>query len=209
MIDGSTLMAFTLLNMGFALIPGPDVLCILSNSITRGAKAGYLVCLGIATACLVHVACAALGLSAVLAAIPSAFMIIKGAGALYLAWIGWQMIRHPLRQMETSRTSRVGSLQSPFVQGALANLFNPKIAIFFLAILPQFIHPGNGHPGLQAAVLGLVSISSGTAVNLVTATLGARARHFLIAREGLLKRFQRVSGALLIALAARVAVERA
>jgi threonine/homoserine/homoserine lactone efflux protein len=206
MIAFSTLIAFTLLNMSFALIPGPDVICILSNSISRGARAGYLVCFGIASACLFHVTCASLGLTAVLAAIPSAFLVVKAIGAGYLIWLGWQMLRHPSGSAVSASS---GSLRSPFVQGALSNLFNPKIAIFFLAILPQFIQPSHGHPGLQAAILGLVSIVSGTAVNLVTATLGARARQFLVSRDRLFKRFQQASGALLIALAARVAVEKA
>lgn len=206
MISGATLLAFTLLNMSFALIPGPDVLCILSNTLAHGARAGYRVCLGIATACLFHVACATFGLTAILAAIPSAFLVIKTIGAVYLAWVGWQMIRHPFRAEGGAQTRH---LRSPFVQGALTNLFNPKIAIFFLAILPQFIRPENGQPGLQAAVLGLVSILSGTLVNLLTATLAAGARRFLVAREHLFRRLQQVSGALLIALAARVAAERA
>ena len=205
MIDRSTLVTFTLLNMSFALVPGPDVLCILSNAISRGARAGYLVCLGIASACLFHVTCASLGLTAVLAAIPSAFFAVKLLGAAYLAWIGWRMVRRPSGAAEPPPA---GDLRSPFAQGALTNLLNPKIAIFFLAILPQFIHPANGRPGLQVALLGCVSILSGTAVNLVTATLGARIRRFVLARETLFKRFQQASGMLLIALAAKVAAER-
>lgn len=205
MIAPGTLLAFVLLNMGFALIPGPDVLCILSNAIGRGAKAGYLVCLGIASACLFHVACAALGLTAILAAVPTAFRVVKLLGAAYLGWLGWRMMRSPGLPAPDARTGR---LQAPFVQGALSNLLNPKIAIFFLAVLPQFVEPRNGHPGLQALLLGLASIASGTLVNLVTATLGARVRHLLAARGRWFQRFQQASGAVLIGLAARVAVDR-
>ena len=205
MIAPGTLLAFVLLNMGFALIPGPDVLCILSNAVARGARAGYLVCLGIASACLFHVACASLGLTAVLAAVPTAFRVVKLLGAAYLGWLGWKMMRHPGLPAPDARPTR---LQAPFVQGALSNLLNPKIAIFFLAVLPQFVQPRNGHPGLQALLLGLASIVSGTLVNLVTATLGARARHLLLSRERWFKRFQQASGAVLIGLAARVAVDR-
>ncbi|MDD2923818.1 LysE family translocator [Rhodoferax sp.] len=206
MIDGSTLLAFTLLNMSFALVPGPDVLCILSNAITRGAGAGVKVCLGIATACLVHVAAASLGLSALLLAVPTAFLIVKAAGAIYLVWLGWQMMRHPVLLHAEAAPSR---WRSPFTQGVLSNLFNPKIAIFFLAILPQFVHPENGQPGVQALILGLVSIASGTAVNLVTATLGARARAFFVVRQKAFGRFQQAAGAALVGLGLRVALERA
>jgi threonine/homoserine/homoserine lactone efflux protein len=202
----STLFAFTLLNMGFALVPGPDVLCILSNAITRGAKAGYQVCLGIAVACLFHVGCATLGLTAILAAIPAAFLAVKLLGALYLVFIGWQLLRNPRTATNPEPDAR---LRSPFAQGAVSNLLNPKIAVFFLAILPQFIQPDQGRPGLQALELGLVSVLSGTAVNLGTATLGARLGLFLASRETWFKRFQQAAGAVLISLAARVAVEKA
>ncbi len=205
MIPSSTLIAFTLLNMGFALVPGPDVLCILSNAITRGARAGYQVCLGIAVACLFHVGCATLGLTAILAAIPSAFLAVKLLGALYLVSVGWQMLRSP----QAARAPEAGvRLRSPFAQGAVSNLLNPKIAVFFLAILPQFIQPGRGHTGLQALVLGLVSVVSGTVVNLGTATLGARLGRLLASRETWFKRFQQAAGTVLIGLAARVAVEK-
>lgn len=206
MIALSTLATFTLMNMGFALIPGPDVICILSNAVSRGARAGHQVCLGIASACLFHVACASLGLTAVLAAIPSAFLVIRLAGAGYLCLLGWQMLRHP---RGASALPSAAPLRSPFAQGAVTNLFNPKIAVFFLAVLPQFIQPSQGHPGLQALVLGLVSIVSGTAVNLGTASLGARAGRLLASRESWFRRFQQASGAMLIGLAARVAFDRA
>ena len=206
MIDPTTLLAFTLLNMGFALIPGPDVLCILGNSVSRGAGAGRRVCLGIACAALVHVAAAALGLTAFLAAVPTAFVVVKTVGAAYLAWLGWQMLRHPAA---VDATSRNGRWTSPFAQGALSNLLNPKVAMFFLAILPQFVDPARGHPGLQAALLGLVSIASGTAVNLCTATLGGRARRWIVGRPALFRRLQQGAGAALMGLGAKVALERA
>ena len=210
MIDPSTLLAFTLLNMSFALIPGPDVVCILTNSVARGARAGAIVCAGIACAALVHVAAASLGLTAFLAAVPTAFLIVKAAGAAYLVWIGWQMLRHP-PSLGTGPGNRVSESRwnSPFAQGAVSNVLNPKVALFFLAILPQFIDPALGHPGLQAAVLGLVSIVSGTAVNLCTATLSGRARHWLLAKPRLFQRLQQVAGAALVGLGVKVALERA
>jgi threonine/homoserine/homoserine lactone efflux protein len=205
MISQQTLFAFTLLNMSFALIPGPDVMCILGNAITRGARAGRLVCLGIASACLLHVAAASLGLSVILLAVPTAFAVVKGVGALYLLYLGWQMLRHPVAVDAQAPASR---WRSPFVQGALSNLLNPKIALFFLAILPQFVQPQNGHPAMQALVLGLVSIVSGTCINLLTAHFGARARGWFLARQRAFQRFQQASGAALIGLGLRVAMER-
>ncbi|MDH0866693.1 LysE family translocator [Mitsuaria sp. GD03876] len=206
MIEPTTLLAFTLLNMSFALIPGPDVVCILTNAVSRGTRAGALVCAGIACAALVHVAAASLGLTAFLAAVPTAFLLVKAVGALYLAWLGWQMLRRPAA-LDLAPTR--GRWSSPFAQGAVSNLLNPKIALFFLAVMPQFIDPAQGHPGLQAAILGLVSIVSGTAVNLCTAGLGGRARRWLTSRPALLQRFQQLAGAALIGLGLKVAMERA
>jgi threonine/homoserine/homoserine lactone efflux protein len=99
--------------------------------------------------------------------------------------------------------------RSPFAQGAVSNLLNPNIAIFFLAVLPQFVDPSRGHPGLQAALLGIVSIVSGTAVNLCTAALGGRARHWLATRPAPFRRLQQVAGAALVSLGVKVALERA
>lgn len=206
MIDATTLLTFTLLNMGFALIPGPDVLCILTNSVSRGTAAGVKVCLGIACAALVHVMAASLGLTAFLAAVPTAFLAVKAVGAVYLLWLGWQMLRHPVMVGSEPRPSR---WTSPFAQGAVSNLLNPKVALFFLAILPQFINPATGHAGLQAAVLGLVSIVSGTAVNLCTAALGGRARQWLLRQPRVFERFQQLAGAALVGLGVKVALERA
>ena len=206
MVEPATLLAFTFLNMSLALVPGPDVICILSNSLSRGGRAGVLVCAGIATACLFHVSCAALGLTAVLATVPAAFTVVKTLGAAYLVWLGWRMIRSPA---SPSRAVERRRLASPFAQGALANLLNPKIAIFFLAVVPQFIVTGEGAHETQMLLLGLVSVTSGTVVNLVTAALAGRSRRFLLERETLMRRFQQTCGAALIALGLRFAMERA
>lgn len=206
MIELSTLMTFTLLNIGFALIPGPDVICILSNSVSRGAAAGAKVCLGIACAALLHVAAASLGLTAFLAVVPTAFLAVKAIGAIYLIWLGWQMLRSPTGVAAEPGGSRWAS---PFAQGALSNLLNPKVALFFLAILPQFIDPALGHPGRQAGLLGMLSIVSGTAVNLCTAALGGRVRQWFLAKPRIFQRFQQLAGAALVGLGLKVALERA
>lgn len=207
MIDPTTLLAFTLLNMSFALIPGPDVICILTNAVTRGTRAGVAVCAGIACAALVHVAASSLGLTAFLAAVPTAFVAVKVAGATYLVWLGWQMLRRP-SAVDMASAGHAGRWRSPFAQGAISNLLNPKIAIFFLAILPQFVDPSRGQPGLQVALLGMTSIVSGTAVNLCTAALGGRARQWLIRQPRAFQRLQQVAGAALMGLGVKVALEK-
>lgn len=205
MIEPSTLLAFLLVNTSFALIPGPDVMCIMSNSIARGTMAGVKVCGGIASAALVHVTAATLGLTAFLSAIPTAFLIVKAVGAAYLVWLGWQMLRRP---MAMSAVMPVSYWSSPFAQGAISNLLNPKMAIFFLAILPQFIDPARGSAGFQAALLGMVSISGTATINLCTATLSGKARQLVLSRPKLFQRFQQAAGGVLIGLGLKVALER-
>ncbi|HEX7642455.1 MAG TPA: LysE family translocator [Burkholderiaceae bacterium] len=201
----ANLAAFTGLNMCFALIPGPDMICIVSNTLTGGSRAGLAVAFGLATGCLFHVACATLGLSAYLQAAPSAFLILKWLGAMYLMLLGWNLMRAPAMPVENRLSP---SLRTPFRQGVLSNLLNPKVAIFFIAILPQFVVPDLGNVGMQVLMLGAVSIVTGTAVNIATAVLAARARMIAQARNGLGARMQRGAGCMLFLVALRVALER-
>ena len=193
MIELHTLIAFTLLNMSFALIPGPDVICILTNAITRGLRAGVLVCVGIACAALVHVGAASLGLTAFLQAVPTAFVVIKTVGAIYLAWLGWQMLTSP---SELTPSSNARPWQSPFAQGAVSNLLNPKIALFFLAILPQFIDPQRDL-WVQFAWLAATFVIVEAVVEFLIASLAHRVRPWL-ERSG--KGFNRVCGTLFAAM---------
>ena len=204
----ANLAAFTALNMCFALIPGPDMICILSNTLAGGYRAGVAVSCGLATGCLFHVACATLGLSAYLLAAPSAFLALKWLGALYLMRLGWKMLRVPAAPIGEPR---LRSLRTPFRQGVFSNMLNPKVAIFFIAILPQFIEPGSRSVALQALLLGVLSIASGTAVNIAVAVLADRARTVFQSGGGLgarlQTRMQTVAGGMLLLVALRVAFE--
>ncbi len=194
----STLIAFTLFNMTMALVPGPDVLCIVSNAIARGRRAGIDVCLGIACACLLHALFASLGLTTLLLTTPNLYLGLKLAGAGYLAWIAWGMLRRPAA---LSNTSDMKARHAPFLQGACSSLFNPKIAMFFLAILPQFIDPARGSAAAQSVLLGVICVSSGTAVNLVTACTAARLSVRLQANPMAQRRIQQIAGAVLMVVA--------
>ncbi|MCZ2407003.1 MAG: LysE family translocator [Burkholderiales bacterium] len=178
----------------------------MTNSVARGTAAGIKVCGGIASAALVHVTAATLGLTAFLSAVPTAFFAVKAAGAVYLMWLGWQMLRRPA-SLDTEIPATYWS--SPFAQGEISNLLNPKMAIFFLAILPQFIDPSRGNAMMQAAFFGIFSVTSAAAINLCTATLGGKARQLVLNRPNIFCRFQQIAGIALIGLGLKVAVERA
>jgi threonine/homoserine/homoserine lactone efflux protein len=139
------------------LSPGPDNLMVLSLGVARGRKQGMVFGLGCALGCLSHTVLAALGISALLAASPAAFMALRIAGGLYLLWLGWQAWRHSgsaLAQRPDDTPQESSSRL--FAKGLLANAINPKVVLFFLAFLPQFVVSQQGHIAWQTAQLGLL-----------------------------------------------------
>lgn len=163
------------------LTPGPDMAFILAQSISRGTKAGLTAALGIGCGCLIHITVAALGLAALLAAWPLAFTVIRYVGAAYLIWIAFNILRHPVHFREAEPQMESGAT---FRQGMLTNLMNPKVVLFFIAILPQFVAPGHVPAGLQLFLLGLSFNLSGTIVGCLVAlgsgNLADRLRHTLV-----------------------------
>jgi threonine/homoserine/homoserine lactone efflux protein len=139
------------------LAPGPDNLMVLGLGMARGRRAGMAFGLGCAAGCLSHTALAALGISALIAASPLAFAALKVTGGLYLVWLGWQAIRNarPLGAPAAAPAAPEAPARL-FARGLLANAVNPKVILFFLAFLPQFVDAGRGDAGWQIAQLGLV-----------------------------------------------------
>ncbi|MBR4738155.1 MAG: LysE family translocator [Rhodocyclaceae bacterium] len=150
-----TLLAFISVNILLALAPGPDNLMVLGQSIARGARAGFLLALGCAAGCFTHTLWAALGISALVLASDAAFLLLKIAGALWLFWIGWQTLRSPALGSAPVR-AEAHSDWKDFCRGFVANAVNPKVALFFLAFLPQFTDAARGAIGVQIVVLGCV-----------------------------------------------------
>ncbi|SHJ17221.1 LysE family translocator [Propionispora hippei] len=143
------------------ITPGSDTLYILSRSIAQGRKAGIYSVLGITAGCAVHTLLAALGLSVILAQSALAFMLVKTTGALYLAYLG---ITTLLAKNSTlvSPTDQVKSTRETFLQGLLTNVLNPKVALFFISFLPQFIDPQNSYGIVPFILLGITFLTTGT-----------------------------------------------
>lgn len=148
-------LAFLAAAILLTLSPGPDNMMVLSIGIAKGRLRGIAFGLGCAFGCLSHTLLAVVGVSALLAASPLAFTALKVCGGLYLAWMGWQAIR-------STGGARVGraegvteSARTLFLKGMLANAINPKVALFFLSFLPQFVAAGRGDANLQIGLLGL------------------------------------------------------
>lgn len=209
MPDAQHLLLFIAAGWLLNLTPGPDVLYIVTNSLRAGARAGIVAGLGITTGCFVHVAAAAIGVGALLATSALAFGLLKWAGAAYLAWVGLKLLRARPQGAQDfaalARTAPPKTLGQVFVGGFWTNVLNPKVAIFFLAFVPQFITPGSGHEAVTFLLLGALFNVNSLPVNAGWAVAAAwMARHGAVQRG--MHWLDRAAGALFIAFGLRLAL---
>lgn len=188
------------------LTPGADTLFIATRSAALGLRFGLAAALGICTGCLVHVAAAAMGLSAILATSPVAFMVVKWVGAGYLVYMGVGLWRKHAATAEASPSSVTSaSWSAVFGQGFLTNVLNPKVALFFLAFVPQFIAPDATHKALAFMALGGIFTFNSLLWCVALAWLAARMRTLDVNRR-LLRWLERGVGGLFVALGFRLAL---
>ena len=179
MFGTTDLALFVVSGLLLNITPGPDTFYILGRTASQGWRGGTVAALGIGAGCFVHIFAAALGLSVLLAASATAFTILKWIGAGYLVYIGISLLRARPQALEQMPAPQAAALRTVFFQGFLTNVLNPKVAMFFLAFLPQFIEPGAPHKTLAFLFLGLVFNANGTLWNLFVAWSAARlAKHF-------------------------------
>ena len=191
------------------LTPGQDTFFILGRSLASGRAAGVAAALGITAGSIVHTLLAALGLSALLATSPYAFMVVKFAGAAYLVYIGVRALLSRASGLPTADESASGDGRwSAFRQGIVSNLLNPKVALFFLALMPQFIAAESTHKVAAFLVLGLSFVTLGVAWCLVLAVGAARLRGAFLRRPSMASILNKVAGAMFIALGLRLATVR-
>lgn len=191
------------------LTPGQDTFFILGRSIASGRAAGVAAALGITAGSVVHTLLAALGLSALLATSPYAFMAVKYAGAAYLVYIGVRALLSRAQGMPGDDPGAEGAGQWPaFRQGIVTNLLNPKVALFFLALMPQFISAQSSSKVLAFVALGVSFIVLGLVWCLTLALGAARLRAALLRRPSMATLLNRIAGTLFIALGLRLATAR-
>jgi threonine/homoserine/homoserine lactone efflux protein len=191
-----------------SITPGPDTLYIVGRSSTQGWGAGAVAALGIGAGTLVHTCAAALGLSAILAASATAFTVVKFIGAAYLLYVGISLIRSAgaSRSLPGTLVVRPASMRSIFVQGFLTNVLNPKVALFFLAFLPQFVAVDAGSKPLAFLVLGVIFNFNGTLWNLFVAWSTARLSSRLAPGVTFKRWFNRCVGSLFVFIGLRLAL---
>jgi RhtB (resistance to homoserine/threonine) family protein len=187
------------------LTPGPDTVYILGRSIAQGREAGIASALGISVGSIFHTCAAALGLSAILATSAVAFGAIKLLGGAYLIFLGLKMFFERSGQLSLPSNFRRRTTAAAFRQGVLTNVLNPKVALFFLAFLPQFIDPASGTKVLAFLFLGLTFVTTGTIWCLILAWFASAFSQRLRANETVAQWLNRTAGALFVFLGVRLA----
>jgi RhtB (resistance to homoserine/threonine) family protein len=190
------------------LTPGPDTVYILGRSIAQGREAGVASALGISVGSIFHTCAAALGLSAILATSELAFGTIKLLGGAYLVFLGMRMILDRRKQLSLPSGFRRRTTIAAFRQGILTNILNPKVALFFLAFLPQFIDPASNTKVPAFILLGLTFVATGTIWCLVLASFASVFSERLRKNEALSQWLNRTAGALFVFLGLRLATTR-
>jgi threonine/homoserine/homoserine lactone efflux protein len=209
MPDIAKLAVFCVATMGLLIVPGPAVLYIVTRSVAQGRSAGFVSVLGVHTGSLVHIAAAALGISALIAASATAFTIVKYVGVAYLLWLGARKLMRRGGDDEEVVELVVQSRRRLFWEGFVVNVLNPKTALFFLAFLPLFTNPAAGPVGPQILVLGalwlVLGMISDGAYALLSSALAGRLR-----RSGRVRRRLDIgSGLVYLGLAAWLTTEKA
>jgi threonine/homoserine/homoserine lactone efflux protein len=206
MIDASTALAYALVVLGLFLVPGPAVLLVLARGTSAGPKVGVATGFGIATGDLVHTAMATLGLSAILMTSALAFNALKFLGAAYLVYLGIRAIIAKSESLHIPAARTIG-MGAAYRQAVLTELLNPKTALFFLAFLPQFVHPGQGAVVAQFTELGLIFVAMSAAyTSLIALAAGSVGRW--LTRHRTIGRWQgKIVGAIYLGLGVRLAVQ--
>ena len=203
----SSLLAFALIALGMVLTPGPNMVYLISRSICQGRAAGLISLGGVALGFVVYMLCAALGITALVFAIPYAYDVIRLAGAAYLLLLAWQAVRPGGRSPFQLRELPQDSPCKLFAMGLVTNLLNPKIAVMYLSLLPQFIDPARGSVLTQSLVLGTTQIIISVAVNAAIAVSAGAIALFLIRRPTWAVVQRWIMGTVLASLAIRMAAE--
>ncbi|MBI2730641.1 MAG: LysE family translocator [Sphingobacteriales bacterium] len=206
MISLNDFLLFAFASLMLNITPGNDMLYVATRSTSQGIKAGIISSLGIMTGCLVHLLAAVVGLSAIIANSAIAFSIIKYLGAAYLLYLGIKSILSKQNLFRVDEKIEKKSLPKIFKQGVITNVLNPKVALFFLAFLPQFIHPEKGNTAVQILLLGSWFNFSGTVVNIIVAVLFGKLGNWLADKQWFVKWQNKITGTLLIVLGLKVAL---
>jgi threonine/homoserine/homoserine lactone efflux protein len=207
MIPSDVLLLFVAASAALAVAPGPDNIFVLTQSAIHGRKAGIFVTLGLCTGLLVHIAAVALGVAAIFKTSAIAFTVLKVVGAAYLLYLAWQAFRAGNTKIATANEKPIGG-KSLYARGILMNVTNPKVAIFFLAFLPQFADPSRGSIPAQIIALGAVFMATAFAIFSLISWAASQIGDWLKKSERAQIGINRLAGTVFVLLACRLALSK-
>ncbi|MFB7721282.1 LysE family translocator [Nocardia sp. NPDC056100] len=209
MIQMAAVLGVASIALGMVLTPGPNMMYLVSRTVSQGRRAGFISLTGVAAGFAVYLAAATAGITAVFAMVPALYLALKLAGAAYLLYLAWKTLRPGGLSAFAPEAMPADPTRRLFAMGFVTNLLNPKIAIMYMALIPQFVVPARGSVWLQSLSLGAVQIAIAITVNgLIVLSAGALAT-FLAARPLWLRAQRLVTGSVLGVMAALVATDRA
>lgn len=201
------IIGITVVALGMALTPGPNMIYLVSRSISQGRRAGLISLGGVGCGFLTYIVAVTAGIVAVFTLVPALYTAIKIAGAAYLGWLAWQALRPGGRSAFSPSELAADAPRRLFMMGYLTSLLNPKIAIMYVSLLPQFVDPSRGHVAAQSFVLGLCQLVVGVTINGTFVVTAGSISGFLRSRPVWLRVQRYVTGTLLGIFAVRLAVE--
>ncbi|SQI41881.1 Leucine efflux protein [Leminorella richardii] len=207
MPDLSQIIAFSLLSLGMALTPGPNMIYLISRSLSQGRAAGLISLIGVALGFLFYLFCAAAGITTLLLAVPYAYDVLRVGGVIYLLYLAWRAVKpggvSPFQLRELPKDSP----KKLFMMGFITNLLNPQIAIMYLSLLPQFITPAHGNVMTQSLILGAIQIAFSITINAAIAISAAYIAKYLTGRPAWIPIQRWIMGGVLAGLAVRMMFE--
>ena len=204
MISLSILISFLGASIILCIMPGPDNLFVLAQSLTQSWKAGIYISLGLCTGLLVHISAAVLGISAIIYQSTLIFTIVKFAGAGYLIYLAWQSFLAKSEPFSISKHSKM-AYWTLYKRGILMNVLNPKVSLFFLALLPQFVNPKAGHVSLQMFTLGIVFLVAAFILFCLFSIFASTLRKWLIGKPAVAKRLNKIQGVIFMLIGIKIA----
>lgn len=208
MISTNAVIAIAAVALGLVLTPGPNMIYLVSRSVTQGRRAGLVSLAGVAAGFAIYLAAATAGIATIFALVPALYLTIKFAGAGYLLWLAWKAVRPGGDSVFAPKALPEDRPRKLFTMGFVTNLLNPKIAILYVSLLPQFVDPHRGHVAAQSLILGLTQIGVALTGNAVIVLTASSVAAFLARRPRWLRVQRYLMGTVLAGMAVRIAADR-
>ena len=209
LVSGEAMLGIALVELGLVITPGPNMIYLVSRSIAQGRRAGLISLAGVGLGFLVYLLAASVGLATLFALVPEIYLTLKLMGAAYLLWLAWNAFRPGGNSIFATQELEPDPPRKLFGMGLLTCLLNPKIAILYISLLPQFLNPARGHVGTQSLILGLIQLAVGVAMNAVFVITAGTIAVFLSRRPTWMRIHRYLTGTALAVFALRLATDRA